>query len=163
MKIAKIITSFALTLVLLTDTVFADGSSSDETKIVLKADYDKVCDFIESHADDLVKASHNEVIKRDKNKVKIKNLNKQETIIFTIQEEVKRGDYKSKMVESHQGGLTEQSVGIKLSKDKKGRTLAVISASASINNPNIDSFGLKVELNKSTKGIKDFLRKNLDK
>lgn len=149
-------------LIFITSSVFADGSSSDTEEFSLKANYDKICEFIESHGDDIILASHNKVLKRDGLKVKLQNSNPVSgRITFTVQETVKKGDYKSEMIESHEGGLTDQATEISIKKNN-GRCDVTVTMRASIKNPTIGSFGLKLHLDKATRGIKNYLRKNLD-
>lgn len=151
-----------LALICATSTLFADVSVSDQQDLVLRTTYDKVCDFIEKHPNEIIRSSHNEIIERDGTKVKLRNKNKQEVIIFTVQEKNKRGLYGTEMTKCHQGGLTAQSTEIKVSVGNKGKAMVSIKTSATIDNPNIGAFEAKVEVNKSTKGIKEYLKKSLE-
>lgn len=142
--------------------LMADVSVSNQEDIVVRVSYDKVCDFIEKHPDEIIKSSHNEIIERDGAKVKLRNKNKQEVIIFTIREKTKRGLYSTEMLKCHQGGLKEQSTSISVAKIDKGRSSISIKANVTIDNPNIGPIEAKLEMHKSTKGIREYLKKHLN-
>ena len=142
--------------------VMADARSSDEQEVSVRANYDRVCDFIEAHADKIIEASHNTIIDRTGDKVKLKNNNNRETIIFTVQEKNKRGEYGSKLIKSHQGGLTEQSTEIIVTKGAKGKVDITIKVLCEIQNPNIGTPALRIEMVKSAKGIKNYLKDNIN-
>lgn len=150
----------ALTVIAFGSFVFADASGFDEQEVTVKSTYKEVCDFIESHSDDIIKSSKSEVLERKGTIVKIKNNNEQEQIVFTIQEKNKRGDYGSELVKSHQGGLTSQKTSIKVTKGSKGTTIS-IKVEAEIENPRVGPVLFKVGIKKSVKGMKELFRHNL--
>ncbi len=150
-----------LSLLAFSGYALADASVEDEQQVTLRVNYDKVCDYIESHSDEIIEASHNDILERNGTKIKLRNHNNREVIVFTVQEKSKRGSYGSDLVKSHEGGLTEQSTSIIVSKGAKGKVNVLIKVKASIENPRIGTLELKVEVNKSAKGIKEFLKKNL--
>ena len=139
---------------------FADASGRDEQEVTVRSSYEKVCDFIESHADGIIKSSKSEIIERKGTVVKIKNTNEQEQVVFTIQEKNKRGDYGSEMIKSHKGGLTSQKTTIKISKGHKGTTIT-IKVEAAIENDRVGPAMFKIGLKRSVKGMKEYFKDNL--
>lgn len=151
----KIIVAFFM----LSSFIFA-GDASSQKEFVVHGKMEMISKWLKDHPKEIASATGSEFVSRKGDKIRVKQDTPDGLYEFTSVETYKESEtvheYKSKLVETHSGALTDQETIIKL-ETVKGGTKVTIEVSASV----LDRRGIAIKprLHKSVKGFQDLLER----
>jgi hypothetical protein len=142
----------------------ADAEAKVERQIVLKSSVKKVSDWIDANKDDLREASGINVLEDLGNgKYKVRRNSPKGVFVWVTKEtkEIKNGTFvfRSDLIESIQGGITEFSSEI-IVKNQQNMALIHITSSAGVDNPKLKTTGLRIDMNTSINKVEMLIKQN---
>jgi hypothetical protein len=142
----------------------ADAEAKVERQIVLKSSVKKVSDWIDANKDDLREASGINVLEDLGNgKYKVRRNSPKGVFVWVTKEtkEIKNGTFvfRSDLIESIQGGITEFSSEITV-KNQQNMALIHITSSAGVDNPKLKTTGLRIDMNTSINKVEMLIKQN---
>jgi hypothetical protein len=141
----------------------ADSEATLDKEFNLKVSVEKVNAWMNSHKGEIREAAGVDLVKDLGNgKIKVRRNSAKGVFVWVAQETVeKKGDkyiHKSVLVESVSGGIEFSTSEIVLSPSRKGTNVSITS-SAGINNPDVNSNQMRIDMNVHLNKVKRLFEK----
>lgn len=159
---------FFATVILLFAPAFAYAAEAEvNTEFTINSSLEKTIRFVENNPKQLREAAGIELIEDlgDGN-FKVKRKSAKGTFIWIMKEEIEHKDgiyrYKSKLVESIEGGIEKSDTDI-IIQTNRDHIIVNLKISAVVNNGRVKTTGLRIDLNNKVNRVKRLLQSNLEK
>ena len=159
---------FFAAVILLFAPAFAHAAEAEvNTEFTINSSLEKTIRFVENNPKQLREAAGIELIKDlgDGN-FKVKRESAKGTFIWIMKEEIENKDgiyrYKSKLVESIEGGIEKSDTDI-IIQTNRDHIIVSLKISAVVNNGRVKTTGLRIDLKNKVDRVKRLLQSNLEK
>lgn len=155
-----------IAILFLVPTALFGAEAAVKTEFTVNAPFQKTVNFIDRNQQQLRNAAGLEVLENlGEGKIKVRRDTPKGVFIWVMTEEIEEKDglyrYKSKLVESIQGGIEQSDTDIILQTNRDHVTVSV-SIHAVVNNRRIRNIDLSIDLKRRIRRVEQLLQANLE-
>lgn len=160
----KTISAVLVSFFILVAAPLFGGESWHEKEFEVRQSPKVISDWLKDHPKEVARSTGSELISKEGNKVRVRQDTPKGMMEFTLQETIKDNgkvyDYKSKLIQVHEGLIEDQETIVKLSPSRRGGTIVTITLSASVRETK--PIAIKTGLNKSARGFQEMVERKFN-